>query len=110
MAGHVENYETIGTVPNLQQLILHIDASYGHYGDLEIEDPLPPMCDTGSLTRLTRLEIGSYMVLKQVRFSILAFGGIYGEAVQDTVRIGSVQFDSVMRRCSPDVSDIRYCC
>ena len=62
MSGSLDDYKPVGTIPNLQQLNMEF------YGDPEdFLDPLPAVCDTGSLTRLTRLEIGSCLVLQQVR-------------------------------------------
>ena len=96
VCGPVEDYEPIGTITNLQQLTLHIDSCYR---DLEMPDPLPPICETGSLTRLTRLEIGSCMELEQVGTTLFDrhFEQICGS-------------NNSIHRCFPILGEARSCC
>ena len=65
LSGPLGSYEVIGTFPgpHLQQLVLCFDELYG---DELLPDPVPPLFNTGALVGLTKLEINSYTMFRQV--------------------------------------------
>ena len=62
MSGSLDDYKPVRTIPQLQQL----NFDFHRYPE-DFPDPPPPICNTGFLSGLTKLEIDSCLVLKQVR-------------------------------------------
>ena len=68
LSGDLGGYDAIGTfsVPDLKQLVLHIDAEYQGIHDPPLPDSALPLFDTAALCSLTKLEISSAPWVKQV--------------------------------------------
>ena len=73
LSGPLSGYEAIDTLtaPDLQELVLCFDNTYG---DQHLPEPVLPLFNTGSLTSLTKLEIDSFAHFRQVDAPALVFG------------------------------------
>ena len=65
LLGPISGYKAIGTflAPDFQQLDLYFS---GPIDDPDLQDPILPLFNTGGLTSLTKLEIGSFAHFEQV--------------------------------------------